>query len=129
MALLLRSADTLYGRYWGSDENVPGLHFEACYYQGIEYCLKHGLSIFEPGAQGEHKIARGFLPTKTTSYHYMSDPRFRAAVREALAREGEALLEYREALMTHSPYAQHDEASATKIGQAVPPVPSTESKA
>jgi predicted N-acyltransferase len=106
MALLLRSSDTLYGRYWGSEENVPGLHFEACYYQGIEYCLQHGLTIFEPGAQGEHKIARGFLPTKTSSYHYISDPRFRAAVREALAREGEALLEYREELMAHSPYAQ-----------------------
>ena len=105
MALLLRSSDTLYGRYWGSDETVPGLHFEACYYQGIEYCLQHGLRTFEPGAQGEHKIARGFLPTKTRSYHYISDPRFRAAVREALARESEALTEYREELMTHSPFA------------------------
>ena len=107
MALLLRSSDTLYGRYWGSDENVPGLHFEACYYQGIDYCLRHGLKIFEPGAQGEHKIARGFLPTMTRSFHYIADPRFRAAVREALAREGEALLDYREELMAHSPYAHH----------------------
>jgi uncharacterized protein len=109
MALLLRSSTTLYGRYWGSDENVPGLHFEACYYQGIDYCLRHGLKIFEPGAQGEHKIARGFLPTMTRSYHYISDARFRVAVADALAREGEALLEYRQELMSHSPYA-HDPA-------------------
>jgi len=89
----------------GSDVNVPGLHFEACYYQGIEYCIRHGLKLFEPGAQGEHKIARGFLPTMTRSFHYICDPRFRAAVREALAREGEALLDYREELLAHSPYA------------------------
>ncbi|WP_347259519.1 GNAT family N-acetyltransferase [Rudaea sp.] len=105
MALMLRSSDTLYGRYWGSAVNVPGLHFEACYYQGIEYCLREGLTTFEPGAQGEHKIARGFLPTKTRSYHYIAEPRFRAAVRDALAREAEALNDYRAELLTHSPYA------------------------
>ncbi|MFT3792134.1 MAG: GNAT family N-acetyltransferase [Rudaea sp.] len=107
MAFMLRSADTLYGRYWGSTANVPGLHFEACYYQGIEYCLREGLTAFEPGAQGEHKIARGFLPTRTASYHYIAEPRFRAAVRAALAREAEALEEYRRELMAHSPYARH----------------------
>ena len=103
MAFLLRSATTLYGRYWGCHENVPGLHFEACYYQGIEYCLQHGLTVFEPGAQGEHKLARGFLPTRTQSFHYLADARFRAAVREALAREAVALEEYRCELLTHSP--------------------------
>ena len=107
MALLLRSSTTLYGRYWGCLENVPGLHFEACYYQGIEYCLTHGLTAFEPGAQGEHKLARGFLPTKTRSFHYLADSRFRAAVREALGRESRALEEYRAELMAHSPYALH----------------------
>lgn len=106
MALMLRSADTLYGRYWGSTVNVPGLHFEACYYQGIEYCLREGLTTFEPGAQGEHKIARGFLPTKTRSYHHIAEPRFRAAVRDALAREAEALNDYRAELLAHSPYAR-----------------------
>ncbi len=105
MALMLRSTDTLYGRYWGSKINAPGLHFEACYYQGIEYCLREGLTTFEPGAQGEHKIARGFLPTKTRSFHYIAEPRFRAAVRDALAREAEALHDYCAELMAHSPYA------------------------
>lgn len=106
MALMLRSSTTLYGRYWGSEIEAPGLHFEACYYQGIEYCLREGLTTFEPGAQGEHKIARGFLPTRTSSYHYIAEPRFRAAVRDALAREAAALDDYRAELMTHSPYAQ-----------------------
>ena len=105
MALLLRSPSTLYGRYWGCFENVAGLHFEACYYQGIEYCLSHGLSTFEPGAQGEHKLARGFLPTRTRSFHFLADQRFRAAVREALMREAPALEAYREELLQHSPFA------------------------
>src|SRR5690606_33284647 len=63
-ALCLRGGDTLFGRYWGAAPGtlVPGLHFETCYYQGIEYCLREGLARFEPGAQGEHKLARGFLP-------------------------------------------------------------------
>ncbi len=103
-ALLLRSRDTLYGRYWGCTETVPGLHFEVCYYQGIEYCLRHGLARFEPGAQGEHKLARGFLPVMTHSFHWLADPRFRAAVRDAMAHEGSALHEYHGELMAHSPY-------------------------
>jgi predicted N-acyltransferase len=103
-ALLLRSHDSLYGRYWGCSETVPGLHFEVCYYQGIDYCLRHGLKSFEPGAQGEHKLARGFLPTRIRSFHYLADTRFRVAVRDALEREAIALHEYREELMAHSPY-------------------------
>ena len=104
-ALLLRGRDILYGRYWGCREQVPGLHFEACYYQGIDYCLRHGLRRFEPGAQGEHKLARGFLPAKTRSFHYLADQRFRSAVAEALAREALALDAYHAELMQHSPYA------------------------
>lgn len=103
-ALLLRSSHTLYGRYWGCSEQIAGLHFEVCYYQGIEYCLKNGLTRFEPGAQGEHKVSRGFLPTMTHSFHYIRDLRFRAAVRDALAREGQALFDYRDELLEHSPY-------------------------
>jgi predicted N-acyltransferase len=105
-ALLLRSRDTLYGRYWGCAEAIPGLHFEVCYYQGIDYCLRHGLRRFEPGAQGEHKLARGFLPTQTRSFHWLADSRFRAAVGDALAREAIALDAYRDELLAHSPYAQ-----------------------
>ncbi|HSE11872.1 MAG TPA: GNAT family N-acetyltransferase [Rudaea sp.] len=116
MALLLRSSTTLYGRYWGCVENVPGLHFEACYYQGIDYCLRHGLSRFEPGAQGEHKLARGFLPARTRSFHYLAEPRFRAAVREALMREAVALDEYHAELMAHSPYASCSTSARTSTG-------------
>ena len=105
-AILLRSDDTLYGRYWGTSEQIPGLHFEACYYQGIEYCLREGLQRFEPGAQGEHKLARGFLPEKTHSFHWIADARFRSAIAAALAEEAPLMDGYRDDLMQHSPYAQ-----------------------
>ncbi len=120
-ALLLRSRDTLYGRYWGCTETVPGLHFETCYYQGIDYCLRQGLRSFEPGAQGEHKLARGFLPTKTRSFHWLADTRFRAAVRDALAREATALHDYRDELMAHSPYA--NSSLSPPAGKPSPPNP------
>jgi predicted N-acyltransferase len=104
-SLMLRSSTTLYGRYWGCREQVPGLHFEACYYQGIEYCLREGLTTFEPGAQGEHKLARGFLPTRTQSFHWIADARFRAAIANALRHETRALEAQGEELRSHSPYA------------------------
>jgi predicted N-acyltransferase len=105
-ALLLRSSTTLYGRYWGCREHIEGLHFEACYYQGIEYCLREGLTCFEPGAQGEHKLARGFLPTRTRSFHWIADPRFRTAIADALRREAQMLTGYRNDLLEHSPFAE-----------------------
>ncbi|PZQ19399.1 MAG: GNAT family N-acetyltransferase [Rhodanobacter denitrificans] len=104
MALFLRSADTLYGRYWGAETEVPGLHFEACYYQGIDYCLREGLARFEPGAQGEHKVARGFLPVATRSFHHVVDGRFRAAIADALRAEARALEDYRRDVLAHTPY-------------------------
>lgn len=104
-ALFLRSEHTLYGRYWGALEHVPGLHFEACYYQGLDYCLRRGLTRFEPGAQGEHKLARGFLPERTRSFHWIADLKFRAAIADALRREAQALDAYHADLMRHSPYA------------------------
>ena len=107
-ALMLRSSTTLYGRYWGAREQVDGLHFEACYYQGIDYCLRERLAHFEPGAQGEHKLARGFVPTRTHSFHWIADARFRAAISHALAREAEMLGDYRAELDRHSPYARTD---------------------
>lgn len=103
---MLRSATTLYGRYWGCREHVEGLHFEACYYQGIEYCLREGLTTFEPGAQGEHKIARGFLPAKTHSFHWIADARFRDAIAQAMKREAHMLDDYRDDVLAHSPYAE-----------------------
>lgn len=106
-ALFLSSHDTLYGRYWGAFEAVPGLHFELCYYQGVEYCLRLGLTGFEPGAQGVHKLARGFLPVATHSRHYLADPQFRAAVRLTLAREAAQHAARGRELLEHSPFAQH----------------------
>jgi predicted N-acyltransferase len=103
-AMFLRGGDTLYGRYWGADENVPGLHFEACYYQGIDYCLREGLRVFEPGAQGEHKIARGFLPVLTHSRHHVAEPGFAEALADWCAAEREASLRYRDQVLAHSPF-------------------------
>jgi hypothetical protein len=103
-ALFLRGPDCLYGRYWGCTEALPGLHFETCYHQGIEYCLRHGLDRFEPGAQGEHKLARGFLPVLTHSHHYLDEPGFRAAAADWCRRERAAVLRYREALSGHGPF-------------------------
>ena len=85
-ALCLRGGDTLYGRYWGAARQLPGLHFETCYYQGIDYCLREGLRVFEPGAQGEHKIARGFLPALVRSRHWIADPAFAGGAARTGAR-------------------------------------------
>lgn len=103
-ALCLRGGDTLYGRYWGADDAAPGLHFETCYYQGIDYCLREGLTRFEPGAQGEHKVARGFLPVLTHSRHHIADPAFADALRGWCADERESVLRYRAAVLQHSPF-------------------------
>ncbi|MGH8055313.1 MAG: GNAT family N-acetyltransferase [Stenotrophomonas sp.] len=102
-ALCLRGADTLYGRYWGG-ATLPGLHFETCYYQGIEYCLREGLQRFEPGAQGEHKLARGFLPTEVRSQHWIAHPEFRQALRDWCARERSEVGRYHATLQRHSPF-------------------------
>ena len=95
---------TLYGRFWGCLDKFHGLHFEACYYQGIEYAIEHQLSSFEPGAQGEHKISRGFLPTKTWSAHWISDSRLRAAIRDFCQREEHFMQHECKELMSLSPY-------------------------
>jgi predicted N-acyltransferase len=106
MALFLRSATTLYGRYWGARADLPDLHFELCYYQGIEYAIAQGLATFQPGAQGEHKLARGFMPARTHSRHYVLHEGFRSAVRRALVQEREGMDAYAEELLDHSPYAE-----------------------
>jgi predicted N-acyltransferase len=103
-ALCLRGGDTLYGRYWGASEPVPGLHFETCYYQGIDYCLREGLRVFEPGAQGQHKIARGFLPVFVRSRHCIVDPVFAEALKRWCAEETQSVQGYAAMLAEHSPF-------------------------
>lgn len=105
-AICLRSDDTLYGRHWGCYEDYHSLHFEACYYQGIDYCIEHGLKVFEPGAQGEHKISRGFLPTPTWSAHWIADPRFRGIISRYLEQETAGMHEYMLELSERSPFRQ-----------------------
>ena len=95
---------TLYGRYWGCTEEVPGLHFETCYYQGIEFCIEKGLSRFEPGAQGEHKISRGFLPVPTWSGHWIRDSRFRNPISAFVEEESRQVCQRIKDLAQHSPY-------------------------
>lgn len=103
-ALCMRGADTLYGRYWGAHVQLPGLHFETCYYQGIEYCLREGLVTFEPGAQGEHKIARGFLPEYVRSRHWIADPAFAEPLRRWCAEEAVSIRRYKAVLDAQSPF-------------------------
>lgn len=93
-ALDLFDNQRLYGRYWGALDYVPGLHFETCYYQGMEFCIDARLKIFEGGAQGEHKLARGFLPVVTQSWHWLADGQFGRAVENFLQREGRAVEVY-----------------------------------
>jgi predicted N-acyltransferase len=92
-----------YGRYWGALEHVPCLHFETAYYQAIEYCIAEGIQTFEGGAQGEHKMARGFLPTTIQSAHWIQDPRFAKAVALFLEREHQGIGTYVDELAGHSP--------------------------
>ncbi|OOG25937.1 GNAT family N-acetyltransferase [Thioalkalivibrio denitrificans] len=103
-ALCYRGSDSLYGRYWGCARDYDGLHFEACYYQGIEYCIREGLARFEPGAQGEHKIPRGFLPTPTWSAHWLAHEELGAAVADFCHREQQVMGRHCRQLMAHSPF-------------------------
>tara|TARA_B110000444_G_scaffold254079_1_gene285988 strand:- start:1790 stop:2962 length:1173 start_codon:yes stop_codon:yes gene_type:complete len=105
-ALYFRSSDTLFGRYWGCIEEVDCLHFEACYYQGIEYCIKNRLSKFDPGAQGEHKIQRGFRPVKTYSNHWIADPNFRKAVVNFTQKEAVQIDAYIQDASTYLPFKE-----------------------
>jgi predicted N-acyltransferase len=103
-ALFLTDGETLYGRYWGSVEHVPLLHFECCYYQAIEYAIRRGLQHFEGGAQGEHKLFRGLLPVETVSAHWLAHPRFASAVESFLERESAGVDRYVNELCEHSPF-------------------------
>jgi predicted N-acyltransferase len=94
----IRDSQRLYGRHWGTLEYVPGLHFETCYQQGIEYAIAKGLQVFEGGAQGEHKLARGLVPTATHSWHWLENAEFREAVDRFLERETDAISHYMDEL-------------------------------
>ena len=93
-----------YGRYWGSTRYIPNLHFDACYYQPLAWCLENGWRRFEGGAQGDHKMARGLMPVATHSAHWLAHPQFREAVADFLAQEGEAMSEYIDELERHQPF-------------------------
>jgi predicted N-acyltransferase len=103
-SLVIHSADTLYGRYWGELEHVPCLHFEAAYYQPLEFCIEQGIKTFEGGAQGEHKMARGFLPTRTFSAHWLAHPAFADAIERFLEREAGGIDDYISELNERNPF-------------------------
>jgi predicted N-acyltransferase len=107
-AIFLRGARTLYGRYWGASGDFHSLHFELCYYRGIEYCIRERLARFEPGTQGEHKLLRGFLPTPVWSVHEMSDERFAVAIGDWLARERRARHAWFAEATRHLPFRRAD---------------------
>ena len=103
-SLVVHDDTTLYGRYWGALEHVPCLHFETAYYQPLEFCIEQGIQVFEGGAQGEHKMARGFLPTRTWSAHWLKHPSFSDAVERFLERESGGIEEYIDELNDRSPF-------------------------
>ena len=110
-ALNLLGDDTLYGRYWGCIEDRPFLHFEACYYQAIDYAIRHGLARVEAGAQGPHKIARGYLPVAIHSAHWIGDPGFRTAVERYLNEERREVSSQIEQLAEYAPYRKGEQAA------------------
>ncbi len=119
-AIFFWSPAALYGRYWGAEADFHSLHFEACYHQGIEFCIERGIRRFEPGTQGEHKVSRGFEPTITRSAHWITDPRFREAIREYLEREGQAIDAYAAEVQAHVPYRDRrgeDRAAAPPLAE------------
>jgi predicted N-acyltransferase len=105
-ALDIYTSETLWGRYWGVTEYVPGLHFEACYYQAIEFCIAQGIGRFEGGAQGLHKLARGLRPVATHSLHAVGDPEFAPAIADFCARERIEVTHSRDELASSSPFKQ-----------------------
>ncbi len=107
-AIHFQNDSVLYGRYWGSEGNYDSLHFETCYYQGIDYCIAKGFKRFEPGAGGEHKISRGFMPTLTYSAHWLADARLQAAITDFCQREAPLLQAHYQALAAHSPFRNPD---------------------
>ncbi len=120
-AMFFWHREALYGRYWGAAAEYHSLHFETCYHQGIEFCIERGIPRFEPGTQGEHKVARGFSPTLTWSAHAIADRRFRAAIRDHLQREGAAVDAYAAQVSEHLPFRQDIEGPAVVRGPGLEP--------
>lgn len=114
-ALYFNDSETLYGRYWGAIEDVQGLHFEACYYQGIEYAIAKGLKRFDPGAQGEHKIQRGFTPIQTRSLHYIANQDFSEAIARFLEQEVKHTDAYINDARTYLPFKEGHELKPSTI--------------
>lgn len=117
-SIMFFGESTLYGRFWGCEEEHHCLHFEACYYQGIEYCIERGFQRFEPGAQGEHKITRGFEPTITRSAHRLEHDGFRTAVEKFLAEETKYMLERCAGLTNLLPFKQEIDVSRPEEARA-----------
>ena len=103
-SLFLFDSRRLYGRYWGALQDFSCLHFEACFYQGIEFCIENDLQEFDPGTQGEHKLMRGFEPVKSASYHWIADKRFRLAIADFLNHEKRSTDQYKQQAETFLPY-------------------------
>ncbi len=106
-SLFLFDSHTLYGRYWGALSEVNCLHFEACFYQGIEFCIERKIAEFDPGTQGEHKLLRGFEPFTTDSYHWIADPRFRNAIGDFLSKEKKGVKSYAESVAEFLPFKRN----------------------
>jgi hypothetical protein len=107
-SLFFYDHETIYGRYWGSVEYIENLHFELCYYQGIDFCIKHNLKKFEAGAQGEHKISRGFRPIRTYSAHKIKHPAFREAIKNFIESEKEQIAQTILELSKSLPFKERD---------------------
>ncbi len=107
VAVFFVGADVLYGRYWGSAGDFNALHFETCYYQGIDYCIEHAISTFEPGTQGEHKVSRGFVPQATWSAHWLAHPEFFSAIGAYVREEAQHIDRYMRDVRDHTPYRRN----------------------
>ena len=103
-SLCFQGKNTLYGRHWGASHNIDNLHFECCYYQGIEYCIKNNLKFFDPGVQGEHKIRRGFQPQLSSSFHYFLRDDLGQAVSDFCKAERTQIENYIEACKSYTPF-------------------------
>jgi predicted N-acyltransferase len=116
-ALDFASKDGLYGRHWGSLKDYDSLHFETCFYQGIDYAIEKGLKRFEPGAQGEHKITRGFLPTRTWSAHWIADPEFSTVIDRFCRQEEPMMKEHCEDLFSLSPFRDGEAPASHRLAK------------